>query len=188
MADDSKNTAGAADVGARYAQAFFDLADGKQMMAVVEQDLKALKAMIGESADLRRVIASPAFAAEDKAKAVSAVADHARFNPLTKKLLGLIGKNGRIAAVPATITAFEKLAAERRGAVAAEVTSAVALSEAQQSGIAKALRQVLGKDAELSIKVDPAILGGLKVKVGSRLYDASLKSRLDNLKHALKRA
>ena len=68
------------------------------------------------------------------------------------------------------------------------MTSAVALSKAQQTGISKALRQVLGKDAELSIKVDPAILGGLKVKVGSRLYDASLKSRLDNLKHALKRA
>lgn len=179
---------GAADVGARYAQAFFDLAEDKQMVAVVEQDLKDLKSMISESSDLRRLILSPAFAAEDKAKAMGAVADGARFNPLTKKLIGLIGKNARIAALPAAIAAFEKLAAARRGAVSAEVTSAAPLSETQQAGLAKALRQVLGKDPELSIRVDPALLGGLKVKVGSRLYDASLKSRLDNLKHALKRA
>ena len=188
MADDSKTIAGAADVGSRYAQAFFDLADDKQMVAAVEQDLKELQAMIGGSADLRRLIASPSFAAEDKAKALSAIADQAHFNPLTKKLLGLIGRNARIAAVPATITAFAKLAAARRGAVAAEVTSAVPLTAEQQSGLSKALRQVLGKDPELTIKVDPAILGGLKVKVGSRLYDASLQSRLNNLKHALKRA
>lgn len=188
MADDSNSMAGTADVGARYAQAFFDLADDRQMVAAVEQDLKELKAMIGESADLRRVISSPMIPAEDKARALSAIGDHAHFNPLTKKFLGLIGRNARIAALPAAIAAFEALAAARRGAVAAEVTSAVPLSKAQQTGISKALRQVLGKDPELSIKVDPAILGGLKVKVGSRLYDASLKSRLDNLKHALKRA
>ena len=188
MADDTKTIAGAADVGARYAQAFFDLAEDKKMVAAVEQDLKELKAMIAESADLCRVIASPSFAAEDKARALSAVADGAHFNPLTKKLIGLVGRNGRIAALPATITAFQALAAARRGAVAAEVTSAIELSAEQQLGLSKALRQVLGKDPELTIKVDPAILGGLKVKVGSRLYDASLKSRLDNLKHALKRA
>ena len=188
MADDSKTTSAGADVGARYAQAMFDLASDKEMVAVVEQDLKSLKAMIAESADLRRLIASPAFGAEDKDKALTALAEHAHFNSLTKKLIGLLGRNARIAALPATITAFEKLAAARRGAVAAEVTSAVALTKTQQTGLSKALRQVLGKDPELTIKVDPAILGGLKVKVGSRLYDASLKSRLDNLKHALKRA
>ena len=134
MADDTNSMAGTADVGARYAQAFFDLADDKKMVAAVEQDLKELKAMIGESADLRRVIASPIFAAEDKAKALSAIADDAHFNPLTKKFLGLLGRNGRIAATPAAIAAFEKLAAARRGAVAAEVTTAVPLSEAQQTG------------------------------------------------------
>lgn len=188
MADDIKISSAASDVGSRYAKAFFDLADDKQAIAAVEQDLAALKAMIAESADLRRLIASPAFSAEDKGKALRAVAEQAQFNALTQKLVGLIAQNARIAALPAVIAGFERLAAAHRGAVAAEVTSAVALTKTQANGLQKALRQVLGKDPELSIKVDPTLLGGLKVKVGSRLYDASLKSRLDNLKHALKRA
>ncbi|CAN5148164.1 F0F1 ATP synthase subunit delta [soil metagenome] len=188
MADSSNSMAGTADVGARYAQALFDLADDKQIVAVVEQDVKSLKAMSAESPDLRRLIASPTYAAEDKGKALLALAAQAKFNGVTKKFIGLLAANNRVAALPAAIRAFEALAAARRGSVAAEVTSAVPLSKDQLSGLSKSLRQVLGKDPELSIKVDPTILGGLKVKVGSRLYDSSLRSRLDNLKHALKRA
>ena len=91
-------------------------------------------------------------------------------------------------ALPAVITAFAKLAADARGAVSAEVTTAVALTAAQAKGVQAALRQSLGKDPEITTRVDPAILGGIKVKVGSRLFDASLKSKLDSLKFALKRA
>lgn len=177
-----------ADVGARYAQALFELADEAGALSAVEADIKALKTMSAESEDLRRLIASPAFSVEDKTKALSAVAEKAGLHELTRNFIGLLATNGRAAALPAVITAFERLASERRGAVAAEVTSAVKLSVSQQKAVAKALRDAFGKDPEISTVVDPAILGGLRVKVGSKLFDASLKSRLDQLKFALKRA
>jgi F-type H+-transporting ATPase subunit delta len=177
-----------ADVGARYAQALFELAEEAKMIAVAEDDLRSLKAMRADSLDLRRLIASPAFSAEDKGRAMAAIADKAHFNPLTRKFLGLLAANNRISALAAVITAFEKLAAERRGAVAAEVTTAIKLSAAQQKAISAALKKAFGKDPEITTTIDPTILGGLKVKVGSKLFDASLKSRLDQLKFALKRA
>jgi F-type H+-transporting ATPase subunit delta len=184
LADDSRN----ADVGARYAQALFELADQGGALAAVEADLKSLKAMREDSADLRRLLASPAFTAEDKAKGVAAIADAAKLSPLTAKFLGLLAANARASALPAVIAAYERLAAEHRGAVAAEVTSALPLSKTQLKNIAKGLADALGKDPELTARVDPSILGGLKVRVGSRLFDASLKSKLDSLKFALKRA
>ena len=184
VADDSRHT----DVGARYAQALFDLALETNALGVVEADLKALKAMQAESVDLRRLIASPAFSTEDKGRALTAVLQKAGAAPVTLKFIGLLAANGRIAALPAAVTAFERLAAAHRGAIAAEVVSAVKLTAAQTKGITAALRQALGKDPEVTTRVDPAILGGLKVRVGSRLFDASLKSKLDTLKFALKRA
>jgi F-type H+-transporting ATPase subunit delta len=184
LADDSRN----ADVGSRYAQALFELAEQENALAAVEADLKGLEALRAESGDLRRLLKSPAFSAEDKGKALAAVAGAAGVSPLTKKFLGLIAANGRASALPAVTAAFVRLAAARRGAVAAEVVTAVPLSAAQQKGVAAALRQALGKDPELTTRVDPALLGGIRVRVGSRLFDASLKSRLDSLKFALKRA
>ena len=184
MADDSK----ASNVGGRYAQALFDLANDQKQVAAVEADLKSLKAAIAESGDLRALLNSPTFSAEDKAKGLAAIAKKAKFSVTTQKFLGLLAANGRAAALPATITAFQSLAADARGAVSAEVTTAVPLSSAQAKGVAQALRQALGKDPEISTRVDPALLGGIKVKVGSRLFDASLRSKLDSLKFALKRA
>ena len=184
MADDSKN----ADVGARYAQALFELALDAGALAVVEADLKGLTALTHESDDLRRLLQSPVFGAADKAKGLLAVAEAAGASALTLKFLGLLTANNRASALPAVSTAFARLAAQHRGAVAAEVVTALPLSAAQLKGVAEALRQALGKDPELTARVDPAILGGMKVRVGSRLFDASLKSRLDSLKFALKRA
>jgi len=184
VADDSRN----ADVGARYAQALFELADEAGVLAAVEADMKGLKGLLVESADLRRLIASPAFTAGDKGNGLAAVAEKAGAHDITGKFIGILAANNRVSALPAVITAFERLAAEKRGAVAAEVTTAVKLTLAQQKGVAAALRQALGKDPEITTRVDPSILGGLKVKVGSRLFDSSLKSRLDHLKFALKRA
>lgn len=184
MADDSK----ASNVGARYAQALFDLATEENKVAAVEADLKSLKAAIAESADLRTLLASPAFAAADKAKGIDAIAAKAGFDSTTRKFLGLVAANGRASALRGAITAFEALAAKARGAVSAEVTTAQALTDAQAKGVAAALRQALGKDPEIETRVDPSILGGIKVRVGSRLFDASLRSKLDALKFALKRA
>lgn len=184
MADDSRN----ADVGSRYAQALFELAEAAGETAAVEADLKSLKAARADSLDLRRLIASPAFSAEDKGRGLAAIAAKARFSPLTGKFLGLLAANGRTSGIPAVISAFEVLAAAKRGAVAAEVTTALPLTAAQSKGVSAALRQALGQEPELTTRVDPSILGGLKVRVGSRLFDASLRSKLDSLKFALKRA
>ncbi|HEY3887990.1 MAG TPA: F0F1 ATP synthase subunit delta [Caulobacteraceae bacterium] len=184
MANDSK----AGEVGARYAAALFDLAKDGGEIATVSADLKSLKTMLAESADLRSLVGSPVFDAEDKAKGLAAIAERAGFSPLTRKFLGLLAGQRRASALRDVITAFEALAAAWRGVVAAQVTTAIALSPAQTSGLAAALRLALGADPEIETRVDPAILGGIKVRVGSRLYDASLKSKLDSLKFALKRA
>jgi F-type H+-transporting ATPase subunit delta len=184
VADDSKAT----DVGVRYAQALFELAKDQGELAVVESDLKSLKAMRAESTDLRTLLASPVFDAESKGKGLDAIADAAGFSATTRKFLGLVAANRRANALPDMIAAFERLAAADRGAISAEVVTAMPLTAAQSKALAAALRTALGKDPEIETRVDAAILGGVKVRVGSRLYDASLKSRLDSLKFALKRA
>jgi F-type H+-transporting ATPase subunit delta len=184
LADDSKQT----DVGGRYAQALFDLALETKALDAVEADLKALKAAREESADLRRVLDSPGFTAEDKGKVLTAIGAKAGFNKTTQNFLGLLAANRRASALPAAIAAFERLSAAHRGVVAAEVTTAIKLTAAQAKGVKAALAQALGKEPEITTRVDPSILGGLKVKVGSRLFDASLRSKLDSLKFALKRA
>jgi F-type H+-transporting ATPase subunit delta len=184
VADDSKAT----DVGARYALALFDLAKDGGQIAAVESDLKALKAMCEESADLRTLLSSPTFDSQAKGKGLAAIADRAGFNPLTKKFLNFLAQQRRASVLTSIITSFAALSATYRGVVSAQVTTAVALTDAQAKGLQAALRQALGKDPEIETRVDPSILGGLKVRVGSRLFDASLRAKLDSLKFALKRA
>jgi len=184
VADETKAT----DAGQRYAQSLFELTIENGSLQKVEADLKSLKAMIADSADLRRLIESPAFSAEDKGKGLVAVAVKAGFDLLTTKFLGLVASNGRTGDLLGAISAFVELSAKHRGVVTAEVVSATALSPAQLKGVQTALAQALGKIPEVSTRVDPSLLGGLKVRVGSRLFDASLRSKLDSLKFALKRA
>lgn len=184
VADDFRTT----EVGERYAQALFDLADETKALDAVRADLRSLRAAWGESADLRRLATSPVIAAEDQVKGLTAIADKAKFNATTKKFLGLLAANGRARDLTGVIGAFEALYAKKMGVVAAEVVSAQALSAAQLKSIQSALRTALGKDPETTVRVDPSILGGLKVKVGSKLFDASLKTKLDQMKFALKRA
>jgi F-type H+-transporting ATPase subunit delta len=184
VADETKAT----DAGQRYAQSLFELTIEGGQLSKVESDLKALKAMYADSADLRRLVASPAFSAQDKAKGLAAIAAKAGFQPLTRKFLGLVATNGRAGDLMGAITAFAEMSAKHRGVVTAEVTSATDLTAAQLKGVQAALAQALGKTPELSTRVDPSILGGVKVRVGSRLFDASLRSKLDSLKFALKRA
>jgi len=184
VADDSQTS----NVSARYAQALFDLARDQDQVFNVEADLKSLKAAIADSRDLRVLLESPAFGAEAKGKGLAAIAEKARFNGTTRKFLGLLAANGRASALSGVIAGFERLTAEARGEVQAQVTTAVPLTASQAKGVAQALRQALGKDPQIETRVDPAILGGIKVRVGSRLFDASLRSKLDSLKFALKRA
>jgi len=184
VADDSQTS----NVGGRYAQALFDLATDQNQVAKVEADLKSLKAAIADSRDLRVLLQSPAFGSDDKGKGLAAIANTAGFTPTTKKFLGLLAANGRASALSSVITGFERLAADARGEVQAQVVTALPLTAAQAKGVAQALRLALGKDPQIETRVDPAILGGIKVRVGSRLFDASLRSKLDSLKFALKRA
>lgn len=184
MADEFRTT----EVGERYAQALFDLADETRALEAVRADLKSLRAAWNESADLRRLATSPVIASEDQQKGLVAIADKAKFNPTTKNFLGLLGQNGRSRDLPGVIAGFEALYAKKTGVVAAEVVSAQALTAAQLKSIQTTLRASLGKDPEMTTRVDPSILGGLKVKVGSKLFDASLKTKLDQMKFALKRA
>lgn len=184
MAGDAKLTG----VGGRYALALIDLAAEGDQIGAVEADLRRLKAMRADSLDLRRLIAAPSFTAGDRARGLGALAERAGFSPITRKFLGLLAANRRVAALPAVIDAYIRMATERRGVVAAEVTTARPLTDTQAAGVRAALRQALGKDPEITTRVDPAILGGMRVRVGSRQFDASLKSRLDQLKFALKRA
>jgi F-type H+-transporting ATPase subunit delta len=184
VADDTK----ASDAGQRYAKALFDLANETGALRAVEADLKSLAAALNDSVDLRRLLASPVFGAADKAKGLAAIAAKAKFNPTTGKFLGLLAANGRAGDLSAAINAFRVLTAKARGAVSAEVISAAPLTAAQAKGVAAGLRTALGKDPEITTRVDPSLLGGIKVRVGSRLFDASLKSKLDSLKFALKRA
>lgn len=184
MADEFRTT----EVGERYAQALFDLADETGALEAVRADLKSLRAAWGESADLRRLATSPVIAAEDQHKGLSAIADAAKFNKTTRNFLGLLAQNGRARDLTAVIAGFDILYAKKTGVVAAEVVSAQPLTTAQLTHIRGALVKALGKAPEVTARVDPAILGGLKVKVGSKLFDASLKTRLDQMKFALKRA
>jgi F-type H+-transporting ATPase subunit delta len=184
VADDSQTS----NVGGRYAQALFDLARDQNEIPQVEADLKSLKQALADSRDLRVLLDSPAFNAEAKGKGLGAIASAAGFSATTRKFIGLLSANGRAGALASVITGFERLAADARGEVQAQVTTALPLSAAQAAGVAQALRQALGKDPQIETRVDPAILGGIKVRVGSRLFDASLRSKLDSLKFALKRA
>jgi F-type H+-transporting ATPase subunit delta len=184
LADDFRTT----EAGARYAQALFDLALETGRLEAVRADLKSLKAAWIESADLRRLAHSPVIAAEDQQKGLVAIADKAKFDRTTRNFLGLLAQNGRARDLGGVITGFETLYSAHTGVVAAEVVSAVALSPAQTATIRSALSQALGKDPEMTARIDPSILGGLKVKVGSKLFDASLKTKLDQMKFALKRA
>ncbi|WKL58160.1 F0F1 ATP synthase subunit delta [Asticcacaulis sp. ZE23SCel15] len=176
------------EVGNRYAKAIFELARDGGALEAVYKDFATLKALITESADLRRVLGSQAFASDLKLKGLLAVAKKAKLNALTTKALNLMGQKGRLDQLAATIAGFNSLYAAHKGIVTATVTSAVALDDGQLKNLKAELAKALGREADITTLVDPAILGGLKVRVGSRLFDASLKTKLNSLKFALKRA
>ena len=176
------------EVGDRYAKATFALASDKAALEAVHNDLAGLKAMLVESDDLRKVLGSALISSESKLKGLKAIIAKSKFHAITLNLLGVLAQNNRLAATLSVINAFNRRYDAHKGVVAVEVTSAVPLSGAQIDGLKDALNQALGQKSDISTRVDTDILGGLKVRVGSRLFDASLKTKLDSLKFALKRA
>jgi F-type H+-transporting ATPase subunit delta len=187
---DAVSVAGQADrtggLAERYAAALYDLAGEQNALDAVATDLKTLRKMAEESDDFRRFIKSPVLSRADQAKAIKALAEKAQLNALTQKFLGLAAANRRLFALPGIIAAYLDMLATRRGEVTAEVTSAVTLSDSQVSAITAALKQTVGRTVALTSKIDPSILGGLIVRVGSRMVDSSIKSKLQRLKLAMK--
>lgn len=173
-------------MASRYAGSLFELAADAGSLDEVEKELGRVEAMLQDSADLRRLVVSPVFSADDQLRAISAIAEMAGIKGLVGNFLRVVARNRRLFALPGMIAGFRRLAAEARGEVAADVTSAHALDAGQQAELRQTLKSVAGKDVTLNLTVDPSILGGLIVRIGSRQIDTSLKTKLNSLKLALK--
>ncbi len=175
-----------ASVAGRYASALFEVANEHGKVGEVEADLVKIQALIDESIDFSRMIKSPVIAAEDQARAVSAVLAKVGIGPTTSNFFSVLARNRRLFTASDAIRAFRALAAKARGEVMAEVTSAAALSQPHLAQIRDVLKAAIGKDVKVAEKVDPAILGGLIVKLGSRMVDSSVKTKLDTMKLGLR--
>jgi F-type H+-transporting ATPase subunit delta len=175
-------------VAGRYATALFELARDERSIDAVKADLDKFDAMLADSADLKRLVRSPVFAAETQSKALSAVLDKAAISGISANFLKVLTANRRLFAVSDVIRAFNVLVAKFKGEATADVTVAEALSDKNLDALKVALKSVTGKDVILNVKVDPAIIGGLVVKLGSRMVDSSLRTKLNSIKHAMKEA
>jgi F-type H+-transporting ATPase subunit delta len=173
----------------RYARALFELALDTKSVDAVKTDLEKFDALISESADLHRLVRSPVFGAEEQARALGAVLEKVGIGGLAGNFLKLIAANRRLFAVRDMIRDFRKLVARWKGEVSAEVTVAEKLSDARLEELKNTLKSITGEKAvDLNIKIDPAIIGGLMVKLGSRMVDSSLRTKLNAMKHAMKEA
>ena len=172
-------------VAGRYASALFDLAKDSAKVAEVEADLVKFQGLLDMSDDLKTMVRSPVIAAADQAKALDAVLTKVGISGLSANFFKMVAANRRLFAVQDIIKAFRAIAAKARGEVTAEVTSAVALNDAQTAELKQTLKASVGKDVTLNARVDPSLLGGLIVKVGSRMVDSSLRTKLQSLKTQL---
>jgi F-type H+-transporting ATPase subunit delta len=175
-----------ASMAGRYAVALFELAKEQGQLAQVEADLKSFQAMLDESEDLRRLVRSPVISADEQAKALSAIFAKAGISALSANFFQLIARNRRLFAVADMLKDFRTLLAAERGEVSADIASAHPLTPEQMTALKDTLRAQVGKDVQINTRVDPNLLGGLIVKLGSRMIDSSLRTKLNNLKVAMK--
>lgn len=183
MSSDNPITSGMAG---RYATALFELAQEANQLEQVETDLNSFQGMLDECDDLMRLVRSPVFSADEQLKAVEAVSDRAAISGIAANFFKLVTQNRRLFAAPDMLAAFRALLAKHRGEVTADVTSALALSDEQLNSLRKTLKGSIGQDVQVNTHIDPTLLGGLIVKVGSRMVDSSLRTKLNNLKVAMK--
>lgn len=176
------------EAGERYALALYDLAEEANILPAVEADIETLGEALGVSDDLRRAILSPVYKAVEKAAALKALAEKLKLNELTTRFVGVVAANGRAGDLPVMLRAFKALAARRRGAVTADVATADALTQGQLKELQTALKTALGKDVEIRTEVREDLIGGLILKIGSRMFDSSLKSKLEGLRKTMKEA
>jgi F-type H+-transporting ATPase subunit delta len=172
----------------RYATALFELAVAENAVDAVTGDLDRFDALLADSPDLNRLVRSPVFTADEQMKALTAVLDRAGIGGLAAKFLKVVASNRRLFAVRDIIRAFRTLVARHKGEVTAQVTLAEKPSDAHLAAIEEALRTVTRKDVRVDVSVDPSIIGGLVVKLGSRMVDTSLRTKLNALKLAMKEA
>ena len=175
-------------VSGRYATALFELARDEKSVDAVKADLDKFNALLNESADLKRLVRSPVYGADVQLKALNAVLDKAGIGGVAANVLRVLTSNRRLFAVTDVIRAFNALVAKYKGEATADVTVAEPLSDKNLDALKASLKTVTGKDVALNVKVDPAIIGGLVVKLGSRMIDSSLRTKLNSIKHAMKEA
>ena len=187
MATEEKSmTGGEGSVAGRYASALFDLATEQRQLPDVEASLIKFQELLDANPDLQRLVRSPVFTADEQLKAITAITAKAGIGGLGGNFLRLIAQNRRLFAAPDMIKSFRALAARGRGEMQAEVTSAMPLTPSQVQALEDTLRASVGKDVQLDAKVDPTLLGGLIVKVGSRMIDSSIRTKLSSLKARMK--
>lgn len=175
-----------ASLAGRYATALFDLARDAKLIDSVEASLAAIRAALNESVEFARLAASPLVSRRDAARAVAAIAPVLKLDTTTTKFLGVLAENRRLGQLPQIICAFRALAADFRGETTAEVTSAHPLDADQVTALKQSLRQRIGREVSVDLSVDPSLLGGLVVRIGSQMIDSSIKTRLNSLAHAMK--
>lgn len=175
-----------ASLSGRYALALFELARDSNQLESAASSLGVLKGALAESADFRDLTTSPVIGRVAAEKAVAGLAATLKVDALTTRFLGVLAGNRRLAQLPAIISAFETLLANHKGETLATVTSAHPLSAPQVTALQKSLKTRVGRDVAVDLSVDPAILGGLVVKIGSQMIDSSIRTRLNTLAHAMK--
>lgn len=179
---------GLSSIAGRYATALYELADEQKKLDAVADDLRGLKTLIAESEDLRRFIRSPLIGRAQQADAMLAILEQSGVDDLTRRFVGVLGDNRRLFALPQVIDAYLATLAERRGEVTAYVTSAAPLSADQQQALSDALNKGVGGKVIVEADVDPSLLGGLVVRVGSRMVDTSIRTQMQKLRLSLKAA
>ena len=185
MSSEQTETSG---VAGRYATALFELAVDRGVIDEVANDLRQLQTMIDKSADLRRLIQSPLFSRTQQSDAMAAVLTSAGLSELVRNFIGVVAGNRRLFALEGMIGAYRGLVAQHRGEVTAEITSATPLSESQRSAVEQALKQAIGSNVAIDIEIDLNLIGGMVVRVGSRMVDSSLRTKLQRLQLAMKGA
>ena len=173
-------------IAERYATAVFEIVRENNAMDKLEANLEALSGALSQSADLRALITSPVYSRDEQGAAITAVARKMDLLPMVQNVLGLMAQKRRLFVVPAMVARLREMIAEAKGEITAEVTSAKALTATQEKKLAETLKASVGQDVKIKATVDESLLGGLVVKVGSKMIDTSIRSKLNSLQNAMK--
>lgn len=182
----SESASISAGIASRYATAVFDLAKDGNELDALERDIDALDAALTESADFRTLIHSPIYSRHEQARAIAAIAEKMELTGILANTLKLMAEKRRLFVLPQLVRALRGLIAEEKGEVTAEIRTARALSDAQKSKLAEVLRASIGKNVNMNVAVDESLIGGLVVKVGSKMIDTSIRSKLAALQNTMK--